>query len=366
MKPIKEPFFHSVNFVLCSFVIALLLVHPWLFPASVAYAEAPAVSAAAPTLPTIMGGQPAETGEWPWQAAVMVNTNFCGGTLIHPSWVLTAAHCLYTPTKERYPTDAVQIVLGDYNLYVAEAHEQHFTVDQVLIHPDVNLATYNNDIALLHLTTPATINDYVKPLALTANPEDDALVASGTLATVTGWGATKENGSLTPVLREVVVPLIANADCRQSYGMLTDNMLCAGYAEGSKDACAGDSGGPLMVPDAEGKWKLAGLVSFGYGCGRPLFYGVYTRIANYVAWIEATTGSLDLPLGVTIVDATATPTVVPTITSTVVITDSIRVTPEANVSPTPVPPTPSAPLPTPTQVDSSLPAAQSFLPVVHR
>ena len=360
MKPCKEPLLNTVNLGIYSLLISLLVISPFLAQAPVVHAEALVVTAAAPTIPTIIGGQPAEVGEWPWQAMVMAGANFCGGTLIHTEWILTAAHCVYDTNQKLYPADALQVILGDYYLYTHDDSEQQFIVDRVLVHPDVNLTTYNNDIALLHLTTPAVINRYVAPIALPSNPEAEALVTPGALAVVTGWGATKENVGLAPVLREVEVPFVANADCRQSYGLLTANMLCAGYPEGSKDACQGDSGGPLIVPDQTGNWKLVGLVSFGYGCGRPLFYGVYTRVANYMAWIEGITGRLETPRGVTEVEATITPTV----TVTVELTSSV--TPEATTSPTPLPPTPMAPLPSPTQAENYLPPMQSFLPLAYR
>lgn len=360
MKTCKEPLLNTVNLGVCGLLISLLVMSPFLAQAPVVHAEALVVTAAAPTVPTIIGGQPAEIGEWPWQAIVMAGANFCGGTLIHTEWILTAAHCVYDTNQEPYPVDALQVILGDYYLYTRDDSEQQFIVDRVLVHPDVNLTTYDNDIALLHLTTPAVVNRYVAPIALSNNPEAEALVTPGALAIVTGWGATKENAGLAPVLREVAVPFVASPDCRQSYGMLTANMLCAGYPEGSKDACQGDSGGPLMTPDQKGKWKLVGLVSFGYGCGRPLFYGVYTRVATYIEWIEGITGQLGTPRGVTEIEATVTPTLVPTVTVTV------ELTPEATTSPTPLPPTPIVPLPSPTQAENYLPPLQSFLPVVYQ
>lgn len=359
MKTNKGPSHNAVKLVIYGFIVSLLCTTPFLLLTTIVYAETPPVTAAAATAPTILGGQPADAGEWPWQAVVMAGSNFCGGTLIHTEWVLTVAHCLYSTEKEVYPAEAIQVTLGDYNLYTSDESEQQFTVDRVLLHPNLNLAIFDNDIALLHLTTPAAITPFVAPIGLSTNPEAEAFVVPGALATVTGWGSIKENGGLAPVLREVVVPLVANEDCHQVYGMVTANMLCAGYPEGGKDACQGDSGGPLVVPDPTGTWQLAGLVSFGQGCGRPLFYGVYTRVANYVDWIEAATGPLDPPLG-GMTELTPTPTTTPTATVTVEPIDQNRATPEATASPTPVPPTPS-----PT-TESVFGTAQNFLPVVYR
>lgn len=361
MKIIKKPALSSFHFIGYGLLISLLLTMPLATLVPVAYAEAP-VTNAAPTVPTILGGQSAEVGEWPWQAVVMAGGSFCGGTLIHREWILTVAHCVYDPDKQLYPATAFVVTLGDYNLYTSDDSEQQVTIDRVVVHENLQFATYDNDIALLHLATPAVITPYVAPIALATTPQDEASLTPGTVAVVTGWGATEEHGKLAPILREVEVPLVANADCQQTYWMLTANMLCAGYPEGGKDACQGDSGGPLVVPAENDSWKLAGLVSFGYGCGRPLRYGVYTRVANYVEWIKNSTGPLE-PLGeVTTVEGTATPPIVPTDR----LTGTVTLTPVPPVSPTPAPsPTPES-QPSPTPAEAAIPSGQNFLPVVYR
>ena len=104
-----------------------------------------------------------------------------------------------------------------------------------------------------------------------------------------GWGARSEDsreGLLSYDLQQVELPVVSEEDCTTSMGrMINENLLCAGYIEGGKDACHGDSGSPLMVPDGSGGWQLAGIVSFGIGCARPTFYGVYTRVSQYNDWI---------------------------------------------------------------------------------
>jgi hypothetical protein len=123
------------------------------------------------------------------------------------------------------------------------------------------------------------------------------LVEPGDLATVTGWGATSEGGTVAAILQEVKVPLVSNAACGAAVesAPITGNMLCAGYLEGGKDSCQGDSGGPLVVPDENGGWKLAGLVSFGFGCAQPDEYGVYARVSRYTEWIQQYIGSATGP-----------------------------------------------------------------------
>jgi secreted trypsin-like serine protease len=95
------------------------------------------------------------------------------------------------------------------------------------------------------------------------------------------------------LLQEVAVPIVDSTRCQAGYSgtnvRITANMLCAGLTQGGKDSCQGDSGGPLVVKGADGKWQQAGVVSFGIGCARPERFGVYTRVANYVPWIEACT-----------------------------------------------------------------------------
>ncbi|MEM7116960.1 MAG: serine protease [Chloroflexota bacterium] len=239
--------------------------------------------------PTIIGGEEATPGAWPWMAALVsadsqdaFNGQFCGGSLIAPTWVLTAAHCTEGATAEQ-----IHVVLGRHTL--SSNVGERIPVAQIIDHPNYNSATVDNDISLLRLSR-ASSQTAVAPLS----QSNLNLAAPGTNATVTGWGNTSTTGSSFPdELRQVTVPIVSNQTCNApaSYnGAITDNMLCAGFAQGGKDSCQGDSGGPLVVPDGNGGWAQVGVVSWGNGCAEANFYGVYARVSNYDSWIAQHTG----------------------------------------------------------------------------
>jgi len=226
--------------------------------------------------PRIIGGERANSGDWPWQAAIirrgydLFSGHFCGGTLIHPSWVLTAGHCVEGKTINSFV-----ILLGQTTLNKLETGEL-FGVKQIIIHPDYERRIYN-DLALLQLEKPSS-----QPVLRVADPYSD-LTTPGRMATVIGWGSTRNNGDNPgyPVdLRQATVPIVSNEVCNapNSYnGEVKDTMLCAGFAAGGADACIGDSGGPLVVKTDTG-WQQVGIVSWGEGCALPNLYGVYTRL----------------------------------------------------------------------------------------
>ena len=274
----------------------------------------PEIAGSAIRQPLIVGGTPADPGEYPWQALVEPGPYTCGGSVIDREWVLTAAHCVVG--YESNP-GAVVIKLGEHLLSVSDGSEQQRTASAVIVHPGYSGRTSDNDLALLKLDGPADLNDKVAVVPLVTSPADDTLVEAGDLATVTGWGATRSGGEGSDILMEVVVPIVSNSQCSAIYGEITDNMICAGdLANGGIDSCQGDSGGPLVVWSNDG-WLQAGIVSFGEGCAEPNSPGVYTRVSQYRTWIAEITGVAapePIPSPTLTPDPTPSPTPEPTAT----------------------------------------------------
>lgn len=231
----------------------------------------------------IINGDDAVAGEQGWMVAVTLAdetdgymAQFCGGTLIANNWVLTAAHCTYDMNGAEFNAADLNVIIGRNTL--SSNNGERIAVSQIVRHTGFSFNTYNNDIALLKLETATDAP--VVTLATAANNSESA--------TVFGWGVT-ESGNGAQSLRTVDLPTVSKQDCVTAYAAygrtISNNMLCAGFADGGQDACTGDSGGPLVVENSSGETVQTGVVSWGEGCAQAGAFGVYTSVANYASWI---------------------------------------------------------------------------------
>ncbi|NXL61993.1 UROK protein, partial [Chordeiles acutipennis] len=241
----------------------------------------------------IVGGSQAEVESQPWIAGIFQNVRgidhfLCGGSLIDPCWVLTAAHCFPTLPQDK---SIYKVFLGKSILNVTDDKEQVFMVDDIISHPDFtdNTGGNENDIALIRIRTTsgqcAVESKYVRTVCL---PEKNLYLQDNTQCEISGYGKQDfYDIYYAQRLMSATVNLISQTKCKYEYYdniRVTDNMVCAGDPTWMTDSCKGDSGGP-MVCEHNGRMMLYGIVSWGDGCARENKPGVYTRVTQYLDWI---------------------------------------------------------------------------------
>lgn len=253
-------------------------------------------------LSKIINGVESRPNSWPWLVSIGVRyrtssgvwqnrTHICGGTLIEPSHVLTAAHCLEQKIDDRFvPLTATNPTLESFFILRIGVHdirttrsEEIYRAKRIFNHERFISSTFENDIALIRLDRPVLTSEHTSPICLPTKN-----VQPGRQVTVAGWGTVSEVSRVhSNVLRQANVNVLPVVNCRVYKDVHYDSsrQLCAAALDWSKDTCAGDSGGPLMYQE-NGVWSIGGITSYGYGCSKRGFPGVYTRTVPFMTWIK--------------------------------------------------------------------------------
>ncbi|XP_040596620.1 serine protease 52 isoform X2 [Mesocricetus auratus] len=236
----------------------------------------------------IVGGEPANISEFPWHVGIMELGNpVCGGSILSEWWILTAAHCF-----DHVNQSNLKIMHGRDDLTEDLKYKK---VDKIIMHSRFDSWLMDNDIALLLLKSPLNLSINTAPICISQVSN----ILAWDNCWVTGWGITNTTlETLQPSkLQKVNVNLLRWEWCYNALPLMTKNMLCAGAQVDGKDACQGDSGGPLVCHKKENMttWYQLGIVSWGVGCGRKNFPGVYTKLSKYLKWIGKKTKEAGKP-----------------------------------------------------------------------
>ncbi|XP_068441410.1 transmembrane protease serine 13a [Clinocottus analis] len=231
----------------------------------------------------IIGGSEAKEGQWPWQVSLHYKGNhICGGVLIAPYYVLTAAHCFPRSNAFSLLAENWRVYFGFVSL---DDLPKAYLVQRIILSENYDSETNDQDVALLKLKSPVSFNAKVQPACL---PTTNLNVPPGADCWTSGFGTTEAgSGTVSRDLMEVIVKIIDTRVCNGRYvygGLVTKHMLCAGDLSGGKDSCQGDSGGPLVCRIAK-RWYLMGITSWGSGCGEKNKPGVYTKVNSVLPWI---------------------------------------------------------------------------------
>nr|XP_030705732.1 kallikrein-4-like [Globicephala melas] len=220
----------------------------------------------------IINGEDCHPHSQPWQAALFLEKEFfCGGVLVHPQWVLSAAHCFQNSYTIRLGLHS----LGDDHEPGGQMMEAHLSIQ----HPEYNRPSFANDLMLIKLEELVPRSDTIQNIGVASQ-----CPTAGDSCLVSGWGRLA-NGRLPKVLQCVNVSVVSEEICSELYApVYHPSMFCAGGGRDQKDSCHGDSGGPLVC-----NGSLQGLVSFGQSpCGQPNVPGIYTNLCKFTDWIQKT------------------------------------------------------------------------------
>ena len=263
------------------------------------------------TTDRILGGDIAMAGAWPWQVALVFASDppfegqFCGGSLIAGTWVLTAAHCVVDEAEDHtlnFSTpDMIDILVGTNDLSANDG--ERIDVAAIYVHEGYDPLRFDNDIALIKLATAPTDPD-VAAIRLASLGAEATTAGPGAPVVVTGWGRLLD-GRYPNELRQVQIAVLDREECNQTEqmppkpgvtitGPITENMICSGARVGARGSCYGDSGGPMVARLEDGTYVQIGIVSWGYegdtasGCDTEAAFEAYTRVARFQEWIVAT------------------------------------------------------------------------------